>query len=281
VNWLEEQNTGRLLSVFRTRTGRVGADITPLLPRDLFGSWSAPRISMLENNTLGRPEPTLLARFAEIYGVTPWEYTLLLRQSDHPPAAEDVTGMQAEMAALLAGSTAPAYVLDYRSRLLYWNAAFQREFGSRGETSPGVLPLAEGLSLFLVLFSPTGRFRRALPGPEWERLADYFLVRFWRSSLPQIQPHWEPETQGEPAWLRALLADTANALGSAADDFTLRSAQIRQELSSQWSWRDDRTQLLDRWLIDRLVLRAEGGAIEVVPSALADARFTLYQHLSL
>jgi len=159
----------------------------------------------------------------------------------------------------------------------------------RGRSTPpaagspaGLLTLQENLNFLLLLFGRTSRLRALLEAEEWTKLAQFFLIRFWRTTLPLLNPHWY--TPAEPAWLRQLEAELRALPVPENQEFAELSDRIRHSLEADGGWADPHSQLSNNWLQDRLLFRQLGVPFHVIPTLMSDARFLFLQfqriHLS-
>jgi hypothetical protein len=137
------------------------------------------------------------------------------------------------------------------------------------------LVLRESLSVFALLFSRRSRLREILEPDEWNKLAQFFLTRFWRTSLPLFNQHWYPS--GEPSWIIQLEKDMQTLPVPENQEFSEMSGQIRRALESDGGWADPHTQLLNNFLHNRLMFRQLGSQFQLIPTVMSDARFLFIQ----
>jgi hypothetical protein len=133
------------------------------------------------------------------------------------------------------------------------------------------LVLQENLSIFVLLFSHTSRLRRVLEVDEWSKLAQYLLVRFWRTSLPLFNRHWY--ASGEPPWIAELQESMLARPIPESQEFSEMSGRVRQTLEADGGWADPYTQLVNGLLYDRLLFRQLGAQFQLIPTHMSDARF--------
>jgi hypothetical protein len=131
--------------------------------------------------------------------------------------------------------------------------------------------LQENLSIFALLFSQTSRLRKIVEPDDWSKLTQFFLVRFWRTSLPMFNQHWY--SSGIPPWITKLEEDMQSKPVPENQDFSELSGRIRRSLETEGGWADPHTQLLNNFLHDRLMFRQLGAQFQVIPSGMSDARF--------
>ncbi len=144
---------------------------------------------------------------------------------------------------------------------------------STGEDS--FLVLKENLNFLVLLFSRRSRLRASLATDEWYKLARYFLIRFWRSSLPLFNQHWH--SPSGPAWIQAATAEAEALAVPDNQEFLEMSNEIRSSLESEGGWANPHVQLTNTFLHDRLIFRAQRWQLEVIPTVMSDARFLFVQ----
>ncbi|PWT72533.1 MAG: hypothetical protein C5B60_09445 [Chloroflexi bacterium] len=142
---------------------------------------------------------------------------------------------------------------------------------SQGVQGDDSLVLQENLSIFALLFGQTSRLRKIIEPDDWSKLAQFFLVRFWRTSLPMFNQHWYPS--GVPPWIAKLEEDMQSRPIPENQEFSEMSGRIRRSLESEGGWADPHTQLLNNFLHDRLLFRQLGAQFQVIPTSMSDARF--------
>ena len=131
MNWLGEQTVGRILTYYRNRLGLRVVDVKPMLP----ASWRESKISLLENDHAARPTRDILGMFAREYGISPLEYTYLLRAADYPPTEQEARAVYHRFQSGGAPTLYPAFVLTYRYDLVCWNQSFAELFTSADSAS--------------------------------------------------------------------------------------------------------------------------------------------------
>jgi hypothetical protein len=142
---------------------------------------------------------------------------------------------------------------------------------SQGAQRDGSLVLQENLSIFALLFSQTSGLRKILEPDDWNKLTQFFLIRFWRTSLPMLNQHWYPS--GVPPWIAQLEEDMQSQPIPENQEFSEMSGRIRRSLESDGGWADPHTQLLNNFLYDRVLFRQLGAQFQVIPTGMSDARF--------
>jgi Helix-turn-helix domain len=311
MNEMEQWSFGRIVAYFRSRSDKTAGEVVPL-----FGYSSPSWLSDIETDKAVRPTLERVKQFARVYRMYPSEYSYLLRASDYPATSEEVEDLRVRLSNLLEGFPDPAYVLDYRYQLVCWNRLFADLYDSASPSSrvprqdatlpPGSLhsvisassgsssqsdtttplsgtiggaaaPLQVGLPFLQLIFSWDSRLRSELELEEWERLAHYFLVRFWRTTLPLIQPRWyEPEGKGEPAWLRDFLAAMSAPTTLAGADFVRHSEAVRTRLEEDPG--DASVQLFTDFMNDTVSFWHGRTKFLLHTTELRDGRFILFRH---
>ncbi len=309
MQWLEEQNFGRLLQYFRENDNRSVQEVAAKL--GYTSSW----LSKIENNQATRPEIERVYRFAGEYRLTLRLRSYLLRAADYPPSDENITELLVAMRPELSMQPYPAFILDYRYQLIAWNPMMQRFYegqlatqdldsrseqategtlgtgrtgGTPGEvtTDPsgttGITPrctlvLRPNLSFLDVLFNPSSCLFLHMKRDDWDRLSEYFLVRFWRAMMPLMQPHWYEA--GQPAWLQEELTRLGSLPDPAGSDFLRKSTEIQYMLKAYPS--DPKAQLIFYfgYRVDTRMFQDQHQTFRVMPNDLLDGRFTLFSFL--
>ncbi|MGO8951674.1 MAG: helix-turn-helix domain-containing protein [Ktedonobacterales bacterium] len=137
------------------------------------------------------------------------------------------------------------------------------------------LSLKENLNFLLLLFSRQSRLRSILAADEWNKLARFFLIRFWRTSLPLFNQHWNPAAG--PAWILEAGEEVQALPVPDKQEFLEISDQIRGNLETDGGWADPHAQLTNTFLHDRLIFRQQHRQIQLIPTVMSDARFLCLQ----
>ena len=309
-----ELSLGTLLEIFRSRRGLKGRDVASsmtnllsqisLQPRSLYASG----LSNIESNNSGRPDMEMLQAFSQIYQISAFEYTNLLRQADYYPDVETIEALRGRLASSQRNSACPKCILTYRSTIVTWNPAFAQlltndpssvdlHSGGLSSSLPPIsatqsgprtpdlgIPTREhaqswqllpGASLFELVFHPMSPLRKVLSQNDWELLSVFLLTRFWRTIEPLIQPAWNKSLYagetGIPDWLSQRLDQLARLPEPGGAEFSSMSQAIRNTLLRDS--RDPAVQLAQGIHIDQLTCTIQQRPYCLTPHELTDARF--------
>lgn len=270
----EELSLGRLLAHFRDRRDMTVKAVQMGLPGGP-DQWGQSFLSNLENNKTSRPSPELLQELAGALLIEPdeVEYSWLLRAADaFPEEAELATRDMLLQDVVDQFARCPAYAVDYRSGLRAYNRRFAELFAPVEPADGDVAALTRGTSIFSYLFSRKYRFWSSLHLADRDAVGQYFLRRFWRATRPLLQPRWEPNVTGEPAWLTQMVEtvyatlppldrDTFATLNELTRKFALENLAKQLSLSTHGH------------IVDSLFCHIGERRYEIAPRPLDDARF--------
>jgi hypothetical protein len=167
-------------------------------------------------------------------------------------------------------SSAGSQEVDARSNSLPAPPPLESDL-PRGVRLDDALVLQENLSVFTLLFSRASKLRAILEPDEWNKLAQFLLIRLWRTSLPMFNQYWYPSEK--PPWILELEADMQALPLPENQEFFEMSSRIRSTLEADGGWADPHTQMLNNFLHDRLMFRQLHAQFQLIPTVMSDARF--------
>lgn len=309
MNLMEEWSFGRLVHFLRTLTNQNAEDIIKI-----FGYAATSWLYDYERDNGMYPSLERVKRFGDVYPMYPNVYTYLLRASNYPLTEEEWEKQwEGRLKHLVSESRDPMYVLDYRYRLMAYNQSFAAQYDGAGGTtdetirlpvvpragliaprrgeepsSPGrvssgggehdhqYLSLSVGMPFLLLVFSPLSRLRRGMELEQWQHFSHYFLVRFWRTTIPLMQRNWYKKTNGEPEWLPEMLAQLIALPEPFGGEFLLESSAVRQRVEDDPN--HPSVQLFDDFIHDSVVFWQGGTLMRLQTSELSDGRLILFRH---
>lgn len=300
----EELTLGRLLAYFRNRRNMTIDNLRATL-RGGPTQWQQSQISRIENDQTSRLSQPTLNDFAQALILSPVDYSWLLRAADFYPQPSELHVLRQQFQDVVNEFAAvPAYVVDYRSGLQAFNEAFAHQFAPLATNGTPVAPVVStsgtssqasadatsdltvvpthltcGPSVFAYMFNRQFHFWSALPTDQREGFGAYMLRRFWRATLPLLQPKWEVNEFGEPPWLTALVSVMSALPSSEGATFA------RLNTAARYLAQSDRNTLqmqsIRAHLVDRYFFHLDGCRYMLIPNELEDARFHLLIHLPL